>query len=128
MAYGIKDFKELIVWQRAVELVEEVYRVTGLFPKDEIYGLTSQMRRCAVSIPSNIAEGKKRGSLKDYVHFLRVADGSAAEMETQVVIAKRLYPEHDFEKAEVLLVEIQKMLTKMIEKLGEKRKDLEQRR
>lgn len=122
MAY-VRDFKELIVWQRGVELVTEVYRVTSSFPKEEIYGLTSQMRRCAVSIPSNIAEGKKRGTAKDYMHFLRMADGSSAELETQIIIAKRLYETDDFEKVECLLDETQRMLTKILEKIVAKRRE-----
>lgn len=113
----IKDFKDLIVWQRGMELVFEVYKVTALLPKEETFGLRSQMRRCAVSIPSNIAEGKKRASAADYRQFLRVADGSAAELETQMLICRKLF-EMDLSKAEGLLQEVQKMLGTMLAKLG----------
>ena len=81
----IESFKDLIVWQKSMSLVKEVYVITSNFPKSEIYGLTSQMRRAAVSIPSNIAEGKKRKTKNDYVQFLRIANGSAAELETQLL-------------------------------------------
>jgi four helix bundle protein len=88
MTMYVESFKHLIVWQRAIELVKEVYRITDGLPKSEMYGLVSQMRRSAVSIPSNIAEGKKRKTKNDFLHFLRIADGSAAELETQVIIKK----------------------------------------
>lgn len=113
----VESFKQLIVWQRSIELVREVYLITGNFPKEELYGLVSQMRRAAISIPSNIAEGKKRSTRKDFLQFLRIADGSAAELETQTIIAKGLYPKIDFLKAELLLTEVQKMLTTMIKSL-----------
>lgn len=113
----VESFKQLKVWCKAVELVKEVYRCTGYFPREELYGLTSQMRRSAVSIPSNIAEGKKRKTAKDFVYFLRIASGSAAELETQVIIAKDLYPSFDYSMVVSSLDEIQKMLTVMIQKL-----------
>ncbi len=75
------------------------------------------MRKCAVSIPSNIAEGKKRKTKKDFVQFLRIADGSAAELETQIIIAKDLYPQVNYSKAELLLEEVQKMLITIIKKI-----------
>lgn len=115
----IKSFKQLIVWQRAIELVKEVYLVTAKLPKYELYGLVMQMRRAAVAIPSNIAEGKKRKTRKDFLQFLRVADGSAAELETQVIIAKELYPELSYQRVEAFLEEVQKMLSVMIRKLEE---------
>lgn len=114
----IESFKQLQVWQRSVELVEEIYEVTKNFPREELYGLTDQMRRAAVAIPSNIAEGKKRGTRKDFTQFLRIADGSAAELETQMIIAQKLYPKADFSRAQALLPEVQKMLIVMIKKLG----------
>lgn len=101
--------------------MKEIYGVTQQFPKDELYGLTSQMRRAAVSIPSNIAEGYKRRNLGEYVQFLSVADSSAAELETQIIIAKDLYPKVGFAEAEILLVEVQKMLYSLIRKLHAKR-------
>ena len=113
----VQSFKELIVWQKSIELVKEVYKITNSFPKSELYGLVSQMRRSAVSIPSNIAEGKKRRTSKDFMQFLRIADGSAAELETQIIISKDLYPDADFLKVESLLEEVQKMLITIIKKL-----------
>lgn len=113
----LKSFKELIVWQRGIELTEEIYKLTGKFPKHETYGLSSQMRRAAVSIPSNIAEGQQRKNLKEFLQFLRISYGSAAELETQLLISRRLYPEIHIEKAESLLEEVQKMLNVMISKL-----------
>lgn len=97
----------------------EIYRITEKFPKSEMYGLVSQMRRATVAIPSNIAEGKKRKTKKDFMHFLRIADGSGAELETQIIIAKELYPKLDFNKIENLLVEVQKMLIIMIKKFDD---------
>lgn len=113
----IESFKQLTVWQRAIEVVKEVYRVTESFPKTELYGLVSQMRRSAVSIPANIAESKKRRTKKDFIQFLRVADGSGAELETMILIAQDLFPGIDFRTVSSLLEEVQKMLTVMIRKL-----------
>ena len=85
-----RNHRELRVWQFAMDFVERVYALTSSFPKDEIYGLTSQMRRAAISIPSNIAEGAARGTTKELLHFLRIADGSLSELDTQIELAKRL--------------------------------------
>jgi len=103
----IHSYKELVVWKKAIELVASVYELTESFPKEEIYGLTSQMKRAAVSIPSNIAEGRFRGTRKDFIQFLRIAYGSGAELETQIEIAKILPKTRnlDFKKAESLLYE-----------------------
>jgi four helix bundle protein len=87
---GIRSYRDLIAWQRAMDLVEGVYRVTHSFPKDELYGLTSQLRRAAVSVPSNIAEGQGRGTVGEFIHYLRIAHGSLCETETQILIAQRL--------------------------------------
>ena len=113
------SYKELIVWQKSMNFVVEIYKLTDHFPKSEIYGLISQMRRCAVSIPSNIAEGRRRGSRKDYRHFLIIAYGSGAEIETQIEIAKRLRfnKNSDFIKVDSLLNEIMRMLNKMLSML-----------
>lgn len=116
----LESFKQLTVWQRAMELVKETYLVTGHFPRSELYGLVNQMRRSAVSIPSNIAEGEKRKTTKDFLLFLRMADGSAAELETQVLIAKSLYTDINFFRQENLLTEVQKMLNAIIKKLEAK--------
>jgi len=116
----IHSYKDLIVWQRAIELVIEIYNLTEKFPKEEIYGLTSQIRRSAVSIPSNIAEGRFRGTKKDYLHFLRIAYGSGAELETQIEISKRLPKTKDLDyiKVGTFLEEVMKMLNTMIRKLN----------
>jgi four helix bundle protein len=90
MPMAVRNYQELIVWQKAMDLVEAIYRTTGGVPKEEIYGLTGQMRRAAVSIPSNIAEGQGRNTTRDFLHFLAIAQGSAKELETQVQIAERL--------------------------------------
>jgi four helix bundle protein len=83
-------YKDLVAWQKGIELVTAVYRATREFPKEEMYGLTSQLRRAAVSVPSNIAEGQARYSHHEFQHFLRTARGSLAEVETQPVIARNL--------------------------------------
>jgi four helix bundle protein len=85
-----KNFRDLDVWHLGVELAETVYRVTARFPKSELFALTSQMRRAAVSIPSNIAEGRARGSSREFLHFLSISRGSLAELETQLELAIRL--------------------------------------
>ena len=106
------NFRNLIVWQRAVELATNVYRKTVKFPKFELYGLTSQMRRAAVSISSNIAEGAGRRSKKEFANFLGISYASACELETQILIAKNLdyIQQNDFETLLNELTEIQKML------------------
>ncbi len=86
----MKTFKDLIAWQRAMDLVESVYRASRAFPVDERYGLTVQIRRAAVSIPSNIAEGQGRSTARDFDRFLAIAYGSLLEVETQILIAERL--------------------------------------
>ena len=86
----INSYKDLQVWQKAIELVKKVYLVTKAFPNDEMYGLINQMRRSAVSIASNIAEGKSRQTKKEYIRFLYITIGSTAELETQVIIAHEL--------------------------------------
>src|SRR3990167_9176780 len=100
----MKSHKELTVWQKAMDLVEEIYKLTSKFPKSETFGLSSQMQRAAVAIPSNIAEGAKRGHRLEYIQFLSIANGSASELETQLLLAKRLYLNKtiDFEKAIIL--------------------------
>ncbi|MBM3256884.1 MAG: four helix bundle protein [Candidatus Liptonbacteria bacterium] len=117
----VKSYKELIVWQRSIELVIEVYELTAQFPKEEMFGLSIQMRRATISIPSNIAEGSRRKDIPEYLHFLRIADASSAELETQLIIAKRLYSKLNYARAESLLDEVQKMLYGMKEKLEQKK-------
>ena len=87
---SLRSFRELTVWQKSLDLAEKVYQVTRNFPKEETYGLVSQMRRAAVSIPSNIAEGQSRNSTGEFLQFLGTARGSLAELETQVELATRL--------------------------------------
>lgn len=106
-----------------MELAIEIYNLTKQFPKTETYGLASQMQRAAISIPSNIAEGYKRGHLPEYIQFLTISNGSAAELETQLILCKRL-PELKhlkYKHAEKLLEEIMKMFTVLIGKLTTKR-------
>ena len=116
----LESYKQLTVWQRSIELVKEIYKVTDGFPKSELYGLVSQMRRASISIPSNIAEGYKRKNLGEYIYFLSIADASAAELETQLIISKDLYNDVDFSLALSLLEEVQKMLIVLIRKLNSK--------
>ena len=85
-----RNYRDLIAWQKAMDLVEAVYRTTAEFPREECYGLTAQIRRAAVSIPSNIAEGQGRRTRKEFLRFLSIAHGSLREVETQVLIAERL--------------------------------------
>ena len=86
----IKSFRDLRIWQLAMELVEQIYRTTRDFPKEELYGLTSQIRRAAVSIPSNIAEGHTREHTKEFLNHISMAQASLAEVDTQLEIARRL--------------------------------------
>lgn len=90
MPEEIRDYKDLVVWQRGIDLCETIYEVARRPPDSEKYGLCSQLCRAAVSIPANIAEGYGRGSRQDYIRFLRIARGSAAEVETQLIVVKRL--------------------------------------
>jgi len=114
-----KDYRDLVVWQESVDLVTEIYKITKQFPNEELYGLTSQMRRASISIPSNIAEGQKCGLPKDFRHFLIIPFSSGAELETQVEIAKRLPfgVELDYSVVDGLLDEVMKMLNTFIYKL-----------
>ncbi len=86
----VKSYRDLETWQQAMALVMEVYRVTKIFPKEELFGLTSQLRRATVSIPSNIAEGQGRTSTKEFLHHLAIAYGSLCEAETQLLIGRQL--------------------------------------
>ena len=87
---AVRNYRDLVVWQRAMDLVEIVYKATASFPKEELFGLTGQLRRAAVSIPSNIAEGQGRQSDREFHRFLRISHGSLREAETQILIATRL--------------------------------------
>ncbi len=112
----MNDFRQLIVWQKSMALAKEIYVYAEKLPSKERFGLVSQLQRCGVSIPSNIAEGSKRGTRKDFAQFLRIASGSAAELETQLELARSIYG-NPAPKAESLLKEVQKMLETFIKKL-----------
>jgi four helix bundle protein len=109
-----KSFKELTVWQKARDLAVEVYKLTEEFPQSEIYGLTSQMRRAVISISSNIAESYHRFHAKEKNQFLSIAFGSGSELESQIEIAKVLFPKIDYQKTVNLLVETMKILNNFL--------------
>lgn len=117
------NYKELVVWQKSMDLVIEVYDLITKLPSNEKYELSSQMRRAAVSIPSNIAEGHGRNSSQEFCHFLGIARGSACELETQLLVAKRInfLSENDVQKSEMLIDEILRMITAMIKKIQTER-------
>jgi four helix bundle protein len=119
----IKSYKELIVWQKSILLVAEIYIITKLLPESEVFGLISQMQRASVSIASNIAEGFGRKHPKEFIHFLSIAYGSALELETQLIIVKQQYSGIQSQKAEDLLVEEQKMLKALMSKINFHTKD-----
>ena len=114
-----KDYKDFIVWQKAIDLSVEIYKLVKLLPKTETYGLSDQMRRAVVSIPSNIAEGQGRSSAKEFMHFLSIARGSQKELETQIYICTRLeyFTEEEALNALNLCEEIGKMLNSLITKI-----------
>ncbi|MBW8883432.1 MAG: four helix bundle protein [Planctomycetia bacterium] len=87
---SVRSYRDLVVWQLAMQLVRDIYLATESFSKSEAYGLVSQLRRCAISIPSNIAEGHARESSKEYLHHISIAMGSVAELETQIILARDL--------------------------------------
>ena len=116
---GIKTYRDLDIWKKGIGLVKDVYKLTEKFPKQEMYGLVSQMRRAAVSIPSNIAEGFRRYHNKEYKQFLYVSSGSCAELETQITIAKELKYIQENEEAILLerLDHIGRMISSLLKKL-----------
>jgi four helix bundle protein len=118
---SVRNYKELLVWQRAMELACEAYALTGRLPKEEMYALGDQIRRSAISVPSNIAEGYGRNSTRDYVRFLSIARGSRYELETQLLLCVRLgyIAESDIERAIQLGTEVAKILNVMITKLSQ---------
>lgn len=115
----VTSYKELIVWQKAIELAITIYETTKTFPSSELYGLTSQTRRAAFSIPSNTAEGFCRGGKPEFRHFLQISFGSGAELETELTIAHqiKILQEKDYQDIMTKLSEIMKMLNKMITNL-----------
>lgn len=118
----IKSYRDLVVWQKAMDLVVMVYAVTKRFPSDERYGLTSQLKRASISVPSNIAEGYGRHSTADYIRFLQFALGSLNEVQTQLELASRLeFIGWDQMKDGLeLCAEIEKMLVTLVKRLNEK--------
>ncbi len=115
----MQSYRDLIVWQKSIELVTEVYELVKLFPREEIYALSGQIRRAVISIPSNIAEGHNRNSDKEFVQFLCIARGSLGELETQFIIAEKLNYVNK-ERVDKLLndcYEIGKMLNSLIKKI-----------
>ena len=119
---AVKDYRELIVWQKAMDLVELLYRRTRSFPKEELYGLTAQMRRAAVSIPSNIAEGQARRTTRDFIHFLSIARGSLKELETQIIISHRLGYINDAQQSELVAAteEVSRLISGLNRSLNQK--------
>jgi four helix bundle protein len=118
-AIGIKTFKDLVVWQKAFDLSLEIYRFTGGFPKHELFGLSAELRKTARSIVCNIAEGHARKRTLEYIHFLRISSGSAAELETQILLAKILgyFDENAVGEISNKLAEVVRMLDAQIRSL-----------
>lgn len=118
----INSYKDLKIWQNGIELVEVIYKVTNSFPQSELYGLTSQIRRSAVSVPSNIAEGWGRGYNVNFLHFIKIARGSLYELETQLIIGNKikLITIEDFEKIQNLILIESKMINSFISTLKNK--------
>jgi len=116
----VKNYRDLLVWQKAMELVTEIYHLTKSFPGEERYGLTSQLRRSSVSLPSNMAEGYGRNSTQDYIRFLRIANGSLFELQTQLDIARNLkfLSEDSFSLLFEQSREIERMLSSLIRKIN----------
>jgi four helix bundle protein len=116
----LKSYRELEVWKVSMEFVTEIYRITSKFPSSELYGLSAQIRRCAVSIPSNIAEGAGRKNTREFIQFLYVSNGSLSELETQLEIAFRLGYVTDPEPCNNRIMHIRKMLVNLIRALNQK--------
>ena len=115
----MKDFKELRVWTKAHALTIEIYRLTRNFPNEELYGLTSQMRRSASSIGANIAEGTGRRSDGDFTRFLQIARGSACELEYHVLLARdlQLLRQNEYQEVEAHILEVERMLTSLVQRV-----------
>ena len=108
------SYRDLLIWQKSMVLTKLVYQITYSFPKDEVYGLTSQIRRCAVSIPSNIAEGRGRNSNKEFIRFLQISLGSLYELQTQLELAVSFNYINNIDTINKLSVEIEKMINSFI--------------
>jgi len=115
----VKDYKELKVWQKGIEIVDKIYSITDKFPKEELYGLVSQMRRAAISIPSNISEGFVRHHTNEYKRFLYISLGSCAELDTQLIISNRrnYVTKRDLEEFSEDINHESRMLVSLINKL-----------
>lgn len=115
----MRTHKDLTVWQKSMDLVEKIYKITNNLPRSELSGLISQMQRSAVAIPSNIAEGAKREHRAEYIQFLSIANGSASELETQLILTSKLYPNFKIEVKDAMIVldEILKMLYSLMKSL-----------
>lgn len=118
----VKNYRDLIAWQKAMDLVEEVYLLTQKFPREELYGLTAQIRRAVVSVPSNVAEGEGRNSAKEFVRFLSIAYGSLREVETQLLIAVRLkyLTQDEIRESQQLCDETGRIINGLMNKLKER--------
>ncbi len=110
------EFRDLIIWQDSIKLVKDVYNLVQNFPKEEIFGISSQMKRSAVSIPSNIAEGKGRQTKKEFVNYLHISLGSLYELKTQLIIAKELDFIKDFDGIEKNINRLEKMINSLIKR------------
>ena len=120
MIMAVKDYKELIVWQKAMMVAEQVYVLVKKLPREELFALSDQMRRCAVSIPSNIAEGQERNTTVDFLRFVGMAQGSRSELETQLLLCERVgyLKREDTEVCLGLLKEVGKMLNTIVSRLS----------
>ncbi|OYW13590.1 MAG: four helix bundle protein, partial [Rhodospirillales bacterium 12-54-5] len=118
MVQKVRSYKDLVAWQKAIELADKIYEITERFPKHELYGLCAQIRRATVSVPSNIAEGSVRGK-KEFSHFLNIARGSLAEVETQIIIAARrnYVTQHEAEEIESTAEELSRVLMGLLKSL-----------
>ncbi len=120
---AISSYRELLIWQKGMDITEKVYQLTKSFPMEEQYGLTSQIKRSSISIPSNIAEGYGRNSTKSYLHFTKIALGSLFELETQLLLAYKLNfikNEEHYTTIMYLITEESKMISSFIKKLSVK--------
>ena len=115
----MKTHKDLEVWKRSIQMVTKIYKETTNFPKEELYGITSQIRRSAISIPSNIAEGAGRNHTKEFIQFLYISMGSLAELETQLIIANNLnfLTNEVFENLNIFLIKIRSQLSGLLKSL-----------
>jgi four helix bundle protein len=118
----VKSYHDLVAWRKAISLAKRIYQITGGFPPQEIYGLTSQLRRAAVSIPSNIAEGQSRGHTREFIHFLYISLGSLAEVDTQLILARELgfLQDEDTRQLGLDLQELRRLLYGLVRSLPDR--------